>query len=74
MTILTPPLKTDFVARLPDSRSLSRMSEIYDILDQAETLVFLDTEATGNGQNPRIIELAACELSTDGDLIGGYSF
>lgn len=76
MTILTPQLiqTTGLVPEMFDNRTLYRIEEIFCELDRAETLVFLDTEATGNGVSTRLVEVGAYEVDLNEQPAGGIRF
>lgn len=50
------------------------LEALYDQLDQAESLVFLDTESTSGGARARLIEVACIEYTPEGKLINGLHF
>lgn len=50
------------------------LEDVFETLDAAESIVFLDTEATGNGEQARLIEVGMVEKSPEGELIGGMNF
>ena len=76
MTILTPQFiqPVALLSEMFDNRTLYRIEEIFCELDKAETLVFLDTEATGNRPNARLIEIGAYEVDMNEDPVGGIRF
>ena len=51
----------------------ARLMSLWETLDAAPRLLFLDVEATGN-HNGRIIELAVCETDPEGAVRGGMHF
>lgn len=51
----------------------ARLESVYFLLDEADSFVFLDTEATGNC-NGRLIEAALLETDTQERIVGGLHF
>lgn len=51
----------------------ARLESVYFLLDEADSFVFLDTEATGNC-NGRLIEAALLETDTQEQIVGGLHF
>lgn len=51
----------------------ARLEAVYSLLDEAESFVFLDTEATG-GRFGRLIEVALVETDAEQSIVGGLHF
>lgn len=69
----TLPLALPFCPTKPKQPPLD-LEALYDQLDQAESLVFLDTESTSGGARARLIEVACVEYTPEGKLISGLHF
>lgn len=67
------PLALPYCPTKPKQPPLD-LEALYDQLDQAESLVFLDTESTSGGNRARLIEVACVEYTPEGKLISGLHF